>query len=78
MSLWARYTGASCMSTNTIIISCNAALSALITILTLSPCTKKTTGGFVPALLQSAIGTKASSLSLFVDKTISHPIPVYS
>ena len=53
-----RYTGPSCMSTNTIIVTCNAVLSLVVTSLTVLPCTKKTTGGVVPALLQSAIGRK--------------------
>ncbi|XP_023332230.1 serine incorporator 5 isoform X2 [Eurytemora carolleeae] len=43
------------MSTNTIIISCNGSLSLLVLVLTLLPCTNKSTGGFVPALLQSSI-----------------------
>ena len=51
-----RFTGPSCMSTNTIIVTCNAVLSLLVTSLTILPCTKKTTGGLVPALLQAAIG----------------------
>ena len=53
-----RFTGPSCMSTNTIIVTCNAVLSLLVTSLTILPCTKKTTGGLVPALLQSAIGER--------------------
>ena len=51
-----RYTGPGCMSTNTIIVTCNAVLGLLLTFLTLLPCTKKTTGGLVPAALQAAIG----------------------
>ena len=51
-----RFTGPGCMSTNTIIVTCNAVLSLLATFLTLLPCTKKTTGGVVPAALQAAIG----------------------
>jgi len=53
--LFIRYTGPTCMSTNTIIVTCNAALSLLVTALTLLPCTKKSTGGLIPASLQSAI-----------------------
>lgn len=54
--LFIRFTGPGCMSTNTIIVTCNAVLSLLATFLTLLPCTKKTTGGVVPAALQAAIG----------------------
>ena len=56
-----RFTGPSCMSTNTIIVTCNAVLSLLVTSLTILPCTKKTTGGLVPALLQAAIGERRVS-----------------
>ena len=49
------------MSTNTIIVTCNAVLSLLVTSLTILPCTKKTTGGLVPALLQAAIGERRVS-----------------
>ena len=56
MSQCFRFTGPGCMSTNTIIVTCNAVLSLLATFLTLLPCTKKTTGGVVPAALQAAIG----------------------
>ena len=60
MSQYFRFTGPGCMSTNTIIVTCNAVLSLLATFLTLLPCTKKTTGGVVPAALQAAIGRRAS------------------
>ena len=52
------------MSTYTIIVTCNAALSLLVTALTLLPCTKKSTGGLIPASLQSAIGINHLSLHL--------------
>ena len=52
------------MSTNTIIVTCNAVLSLLVTSLTILPCTKKTTGGLVPALLQAAIGGMVSDEDL--------------
>jgi len=53
--LFIRYTGPSCMSTNTIIVTCNAALSLLVTALTLLPCTRRSTGGLPPAALQASL-----------------------
>ena len=71
-----RFTGPECMSTNTIIVTCNAVLSILVTFLTLLPCTKKTTGGFVPAALQASISKTWSKIDS-VYKMIVYSLLLY-